>query len=120
MNSVNSLKLQTKIENILTFPVVCIRPQLTHGWASYDFESGCTFNNEHFNVGTVASFTCQSGYRVDGSSQATCVRGGNTGYWSNGTPRCSNKTLMFYLFKNKIQVIISKGKIIIKIFCFAR
>ena len=98
MNSVNSLKLQTKIENILTFAVVCPRPQLTNGWATYDFEPGCTFNNGLFNVGTVATFACRDGYKVDGSSQATCVRGGNTGYWSNETPQCSNKTLMFYFF----------------------
>ena len=46
-----------------------------------------------YDLGTVASFTCNSGYSREGSSSSTCQ---NSGMWSSQAPTCKKSNVLIH------------------------
>ena len=77
--SINGEEIETK----MTFLVRCPVLSLANGQVSYQYnmvEDGSP------DVGSVASFTCNSGYSLHGDSSRTCQTSGS---WSQQTPTCT-------------------------------
>ena len=62
--------------------VTCASVSLNNGGVSYNKPS---VNNGNYPFNTQASFTCNSGYRLEGSSSSTCQ---GQGSWNKGVPTC--------------------------------
>ena len=65
---------------------------LPNGEVNYDPES----INGEYPVGTIASFTCDSGYNLNGSTSRTCQPSGN---WTQRTPDCEQSKNILHLYK---------------------
>ena len=62
--------------------VTCAPVSLNNGGVSYNKSP---VKNVRYPFNTQASFTCNSGYRLDGSSSSTCH---GQGSWNKGVPTC--------------------------------
>ena len=71
---------------ILYFTVTCVPLSLANGDVTYTKSA----QNGKYVVNTVASFSCDSDYYLNGPNSITCQKSGN---WNEQTPRCEG----FYL-----------------------
>ena len=49
-----------------------------------------TYTNNRY-VGSTASYSCNDGFRRQGTSTRQCVQSGQSGQWSGGEPSCVRK-----------------------------
>ena len=69
--------------------VACARLHLDNGEVNYE-GSIVTYDYyvSKYNVGTMATFSCDSGYSLSGSSSSICQADGT---WNPQTPTCGNE-----------------------------
>ena len=67
----------------ITIAVTCTILTLSNGRITYSIHSVST---TRYPVDTVATFSCNSGYSLSGSSTRTCQTSGN---WNQATPTCN-------------------------------
>ena len=76
-------------------------PSITNGRIVSVVPDTVTTNPDHYEQGSVATYTCNSGYILVGTSQRTC---GSNGQWSGSQnpPRCERKKPIFCV--NSIEI----------------
>ena len=62
-----------------------------------DYDESRIFVSSKYPVDTMATFSCDEGFSLSGSSSSICQDSGN---WSQETPICGNELNVFYLHKN--------------------
>ena len=91
----HGIKLITRwFKQVYVFSVVtCPTLSLANGEISYNASQA----NTGYPVDTHASFMCNLGYTLSGSSSSSCQ---TSGYWNQASPICgeSNKITHFYNF----------------------
>ncbi len=63
-------------------------PSPTNGDINYGGGDGSTGSRP---VDTVATYTCNTGYTLNGGSTRTCESGGSGGVWSGSAPVCERE-----------------------------
>ena len=63
-----------------------------------------------YDVETVASFSCDYGYRISGSNSITCQNSGN---WNQAKPSCTQSNKIFF-FTYKIQIVNNKLHVLLE------
>ena len=71
----------------ITFVVTCTSLTLTNGAVSYNSHPASV---ARYPVDTVATFSCNHGYSLSGSTSGTCQTSGN---WNQATPTCNQSKL---------------------------
>ena len=77
---------------ILYFLVTCAPLSLTNGGVTYTTSA----QDGKYVVDTVASFSCDSGFSLNGTNSAMCQESGN---WNEKTSRCEGFYFIFWLKK---------------------
>ena len=63
-------------------------------------EVACTSGRD---IGSHCTYTCSSGYRVNGGSNTRrCILSGSSAIWTGAAPNCSSKFLRYLLDRQKI------------------
>ena len=83
---------------ILSISVTCPALTLTNGIVSYDVSA----ENERYPAGATASFSCNYGYSMSGSTSRTCQTSGN---WEQQLPTCSQSNDITFVLNVSISYI---------------
>ncbi len=75
-------------------------PSLTNG----DIDYGGAGSTNSRPVNTVATYTCNPGFTLNGGSTRTC---GSDGVWSGSTPSCQRKCMEWTLYCLFVECIVS-------------
>ena len=72
--------------------VACAHIRLDNGEVNYDGSRVPFAFTDKYSVDTVATFSCNPGYSLSGSSSSICQ---DSGTWDPQPPTCDNENILF-------------------------